>query len=101
MTNWEAELNYIALDNFQKTWENIEKELKNSLPICAKIHKAAIILTFKSHLPRIEEIDQLKSDEQVFVELEENMKERQRENRNFSKVIVSLMIDHLVKLAKS
>jgi hypothetical protein len=101
MTDWEAKLNYIVLDNCQQAREKLEKELKNSLVICAKIHKVAIILTFKGHLPRIEDLGQLKSNEQVFTELEENMKERQMDYRTPSKVMITLMNDHLVKLTRA
>jgi hypothetical protein len=51
MTYWEGELNYISLTNFQGIGENLEKVLKNSMGIYAKLYKAVVIMAVKFHLP--------------------------------------------------
>lgn len=65
MVDWEDELNYVALAHYKQAGEKLEKDLKNSLGICAKLHKATIILTIKCHLPWIGELGQPKPEEQV------------------------------------
>jgi hypothetical protein len=54
-------------------------------------------LAHKIHLPQIEELGKLKTDEQSFSEVEQNMKQRQIDARVVTKVTVDLMNDHLVK----
>jgi hypothetical protein len=66
MKEWEIDLNYTTLENNQQVRENPETELNNSLSIYTKLHKELFIVAFKIHLPRIEELNQLKPDEQVF-----------------------------------
>jgi hypothetical protein len=96
--DWEGEINYVSLDIFQQVVGNLEKELKNSLGICTKLHKSTIILTIKSHLPRIGDLGQLKSNEQVYAELEENMQAREMAcPRPHSRITNALMDDHLVR----
>jgi hypothetical protein len=97
MTNWEGELNYVALANCQQAGEKLEKDLKNSLGICAKLHKATIILTIKCHLPQIGELGQPKLEEQVQEELEEDMHAREMVVKTPLRVTSALMDEHLVK----
>jgi uncharacterized protein YwqG len=79
MIDCEGKLNYVTLDNCQQVGEKLEKELEASLTTCAKLHKVAFILIFKVQLPRIEDLGEPKIDEQVVLDLEENMKEKERE----------------------
>jgi hypothetical protein len=50
MTGHEGELNYVSIANIQKEGVNFEKDLNNSLGICAKIQKESIILNIKCHI---------------------------------------------------
>jgi hypothetical protein len=63
MTEWERNLNYTRLENYQQAKENLENELKNSLAICTRLHKTTFILNHKVQLPQIEEIGKPKSGE--------------------------------------
>jgi len=70
MNGWESELNYASLSNCQKIREKLERNLKNSLGICTKLHKEAIILFIKWSLPQIGKMGQPKPDEQLHEKLE-------------------------------
>jgi hypothetical protein len=75
--------------------------LSNSLTICARLHKVSYILVFKIHLPQIEELDQLKTDEESFSELRTKYEAKQMDARAATKVMVDLMNDLLVKPTRS
>jgi hypothetical protein len=57
MIDWESELNYVSLSNYQQIGKN-GKGFKNSLGICSKLHRETIILSIKCHLPQIGELGQ-------------------------------------------
>jgi hypothetical protein len=53
MTSWEILLNYATFTNCKKTEERLERDLKKSLNICARLQKLAITLSIKFHFPQI------------------------------------------------
>jgi hypothetical protein len=94
-------INCIAFDHYKQDGEKLEKELKNPLKICNKIHKVAIILTIKGHLSRIGDLGYPKLNEQVRVELEKNIKVREMAIRTELKVTIDFMDDHLVRPSRA
>jgi hypothetical protein len=61
ISEWERKVDYVSLDNFQQAGEKVEKDINNSLAICAQLHKETHILTHKGHLPLIEALGKMKS----------------------------------------
>jgi hypothetical protein len=96
----ESELNYASLSNCQKTGEKLERDLKNSLTICAMLHKATTIYQSNAIFPKLVShvnLGQMKKYRQnwkrtrVLVALATGIPQR---------ITNAIMIKHLIKLTK-
>jgi hypothetical protein len=100
MTGRESELNYVTLSNCQQIGEMLEKVFFNSLGICSKFHREAIIISINCYLPQINELGHPKRDEKLQAELEEAMQSRELVVKIPLRVTSAMMDDHLIKPAK-
>jgi hypothetical protein len=73
ISEWERKIDYASLDIYQQSGEKAEREINNSLAICAQLHKATHILTHKGNLPPVEALRKTKYDEHIFKEVQLNM----------------------------
>jgi hypothetical protein len=79
ISEWEMNFDYATLDHCQQAREKVEKETRNSLAICAQLHKVVHILMHKGNLPPIEALGKTKTDENIFKEIHQNMKQRKED----------------------
>jgi hypothetical protein len=96
MIGREVQLDYIALINFQRTGERLDKYLRISLNMCTRLHTTTTTLETKCKLPQIGELDKPSSYDQVQMEMEEAMSFRELTFIIPQRVAYSMMSEHMI-----